>query len=101
MKQAYIIQIIENHKLPQLNNTLFMVTSEKEDDIMFEDGNIGKGNILKGYLLSQLPNSKVTVSCITEYTFLQSDLQYAKVANCSYVKVPQIIDIRNEVKDKN
>ena len=96
MRKAYIILITKNYRVEQLQNVLFLVVREYDESILLEDGTESVDKVIKGYPVAQLPNGQVQVISIPEYTFLTSDIEYKKVADCYYINVPQIIRVETD-----
>ena len=96
MRRAYIILITKNYRIEQLQNILFLVTQESYESIILEDGTESISKVLKGYTVAQLPTGQIQVTSIPKYTFLASDIEYEKVANCHYVNVPQIVKVETD-----
>ena len=102
MKKAYIILITKNHRVEQLQNILFLVVKENNENILLEDGTESVSKMFKGYTVAQLPTGQISTTSPTKYTFLASDIEYKKIANCYYVNVPQIVRVEtNEVEDQS
>ena len=100
MRKAYIILITKNYRIEQLQNTLFLVVKENNENILLEDGTESVSNILYGYTIAQLPTGQISIISPTKYTFLTSDIEYKKIVDCYYINVPQIVRVEtNEVEN--
>lgn len=96
MRKAYIILITKNYRIEQLQNILFLVTQESDESIILEDGTKSVSKALKGYTVAQLSTGQIQVTSIPKYTFLTSDIEYKKVADCYYINVPQITRVETD-----
>lgn len=102
MRKAYIIFITKNYRVKQLVNILFLVVRENNESILLEGGTESVSKMLYGYTVAQLPTGQVSIISPTKYTFLTSDIEYKKIADCYYVNVPQIIRVEtNEIENQN
>ena len=102
MRKAYIILITKNYRVEQLQNILFLVVKENNENILLEDGTESVSKAFKGYTIAQLPTGQISITSPTKYTFLTSDIEYKKIADCYYVNVPQIVRVEtNEVEDQS
>ena len=102
MRKAYIILITKNYRVEQLQNILFLVVKESNENILLEDGTESVSKVFKGYTVVQLPTGQISITSPTKYTFLTSDIEYKKIADCYYVNVPQIVRVEtNEVEDQS
>ena len=96
MKKAYIILITKNYRVEQLQNILFLVVKENNENILLEDGTESVSKVFKGYTIAQLPTGQFQVSSIPKYTFLASDIEYKKIADCYYINVPHIVRVETD-----
>ena len=96
MRKAYIILITKNYRVEQLKNILFLVVKENNENILLEDGTEFVSKIFKGYTVAQLPTGQISITSPTKYTFLTSDIEYKKIADCYYINVPQIIRVETD-----
>ena len=102
MRKAYIILITKNYRVEQLKNILFLVVKENNENILLEDGTEFVSKIFKGYTVAQLHTGQISITSPTKYTFLTSDIEYKKIADCYYINVPQIIRVEtNEVENQS
>ena len=102
MRKAYIILITKNYRVEQLQNILFLVVKENNENILLEDGTESASNAFKGYIVTQLPTGQISITSPTKYIFLTSDIEYKKIANCYYVNVPQIVRVEtNEAENQS
>ena len=96
MRKAYIILITKNYKIEQLQNILFLVVKEGNENILLEDGTESVSRMLYGYTVAQLPTGQISTTSPTKYTFLTSDIEYNKIADCYYVNVPHIVRVETD-----
>ena len=96
MRKAYIILITKNCRVEQLQNILFLVVKESSENILLEDGTESVGKVFKGYAIAQLPTGQISITSPTKYTFLASDIEYKKIADCYYINVPHIVRVETD-----
>lgn len=102
MRKAYIILITKNYRIEQLQNILFLVVKENNENILLENGTESVNKVFKGYTVDQLPTGQISITSPTKYTFLASDIEYKKILDCYYINVPQIVRVEtNEVEDQS
>ena len=96
MRKSYIILITKNYRIEQLQNILFLVVRENDESVLLEDGTESVSKVFKGYTIAQLPTGQISITSPTKYTFLTSDIEYKKIADCYYVNVPQIVRVETD-----